>query len=110
MDSEDPKCEDQLQFGVSITEAQLPFNKTVILTIVPRYMLINNLDSTIDVKQSIKNMKQYDPTLQLAKVLRKNEKNHPQELHLKNFQKGKLSEKIVVRVINEGQKEDRDVK
>ena len=41
MDAE--RGEEQLQFGVSIEYADLPFKKSLILTIVPRFMFINNL-------------------------------------------------------------------
>jgi hypothetical protein len=41
----------QLQFGINIAQAQWPFNKTTIVTIVPRYLLVNKLKRSIEVRQ-----------------------------------------------------------
>jgi ribosomal protein L28 len=40
----------QLQFGINISQAQWPFNKTTIVTIVPRYLVVNKLKRTIQVR------------------------------------------------------------
>jgi hypothetical protein len=40
----------QLQFGINISQAQWPFNKTTIVTIVPRYLVVNKLNRSIQVR------------------------------------------------------------
>lgn len=42
----------QLQFGVSISRAPLPFQKTTIITVVPRYVIVNKLKHPIVVHQA----------------------------------------------------------
>ena len=41
----------QLQFGINISQALWPFNKTTIVTIVPRYLVVNKLKRSIQVRQ-----------------------------------------------------------
>ena len=41
---------DQLQFGVSIMQSNYPFAKTVMITIVPRYLIINKLTYPVKVR------------------------------------------------------------
>ena len=42
-----PKNMQQRQFGIAIMQASYPYNKTTIITIVPRYLVINKLNQTI---------------------------------------------------------------
>jgi len=54
-DSVDLKVErspNQLQFGLNISQAQFPFNKTTIVTVVPRYLIVNKLDHPIQIRQA----------------------------------------------------------
>jgi hypothetical protein len=41
-----------LQLGISISLAPAPFNKTIILTIVPRYLIVNKLKKSIAIRQT----------------------------------------------------------
>ena len=40
-----------LEFGIKISEAQYPFNLTTVVTIVPRYLFINQLENPIIISQ-----------------------------------------------------------
>lgn len=51
MDHIHPQNTSQLQFGVSIAPASYPFNKTSLITIVPQYLLVNNLKYPIKIRQ-----------------------------------------------------------
>lgn len=51
MNSRDAKSLAQRQFGVSIKYAPAPFNRTVVLTIVPRYVIINKLQRQVAIRQ-----------------------------------------------------------
>ena len=51
MNDADPVSTLQLQFGVSIAPAESPYTKTTLITIVPQYLLINNLKAPIRVRQ-----------------------------------------------------------
>ena len=50
LDHVDPLSNRQLQFGFSISQASYPYNKTNLITIVPRYVLINRLNQPVLVK------------------------------------------------------------
>jgi len=52
----------QLQFGVSISRAPSPFQKTTIITVVPRFVIVNKLKHPIVVHQAVekKNAKGQD--------------------------------------------------
>ncbi len=41
-----------MQLGISISLAPAPFNKTIILTIVPRYLIVNKLKKSIAIRQT----------------------------------------------------------
>jgi len=47
MDSEQQQEGSQLQFGVNIQSPPNPFSQTVVLTVVPRYLIVNKLDKNI---------------------------------------------------------------
>lgn len=53
-------------------------------------------------------MDHYDPRLKLAKLSGKMEDKHSSEIHLRNYTKGQ-SEKITVRLVDDGWDEDRDI-
>jgi hypothetical protein len=57
MNSTNLKSLDQLQFGVSIMQCDYPFAKTVIITIVPRYQIVNKLTYPVKVRQIAANNK-----------------------------------------------------
>ena len=40
----------KLEFGLIISQAPTPFNKTTLLTLVPRYIVINQLEAPIVLK------------------------------------------------------------
>lgn len=67
MNHQHPQNMEQLQFGVSISPAPWPYNKTTLITIVPQYLLINNLKHPIKIRQllseSDKNKKKENPKL-----------------------------------------------
>ena len=42
--NKDKKSLKQMQFGFSITKAHAPYNKTVIITVSPRFIVVNLLD------------------------------------------------------------------
>ena len=52
LESKNPKSDLQLQFGVTVSQAPAPFDKTKVLTIVPRYMVVNKLNRPIVLQQS----------------------------------------------------------
>lgn len=41
----------QLQFGVNIQSAPSPFNMTIVLTVVPRYLIVNKLGKNVVLRQ-----------------------------------------------------------
>jgi hypothetical protein len=49
LDSKDKR--EQLQFGVSIAFGPVPFNKTTIITVVPRHVIVNKLECPILIRQ-----------------------------------------------------------
>lgn len=48
-----PETLSQLQFGISIHHSSYPFNKTIIITIVPKYLLVNKLQKPILIRQKM---------------------------------------------------------
>ena len=51
LDSKDQKSDMQLQFGVTVSLAPAHYAKTIVLTLVPRYMVVNKLDRPIVIRQ-----------------------------------------------------------
>lgn len=52
--NKDLKNKQQLQFGVKIGLAPVPFNKTTVLTITPRYVIVNKLDYAVLVRMPLR--------------------------------------------------------
>lgn len=46
-----PYVPQKLEFGVKIESAPTPFNKTIIIKILPRYVIVNQLQKPIIIKQ-----------------------------------------------------------
>lgn len=46
-----PNQTKQLQFGITISQGLYPYTNTTVVTIVPRYVLINKLEHPLLVKQ-----------------------------------------------------------
>lgn len=53
---------EQFQFGISISQATYPFNKTTVVTIVPRYLLVNKLVHPVAIRQVIEPVKSKSKT------------------------------------------------
>jgi hypothetical protein len=49
----DPRSKQQLQFGVKIGLAPVPYNKTTVLTITPRYVIVNKLDYAVLIRRPL---------------------------------------------------------
>jgi hypothetical protein len=47
MNSEKAESRSQLQFGVFTSLAPAPYDNTLVVTIVPRYMVVNNMDKLV---------------------------------------------------------------
>ena len=41
---------DRLEYGIQIRSAEIPFNKTTLITVAPRYLLVNKLKKPIVIK------------------------------------------------------------
>jgi hypothetical protein len=54
LDHTDSAVIDQLQFGISITQGVFPYSSTTIITVVPRYVLVNKLKFDLIVRQYLK--------------------------------------------------------
>ena len=52
MNASDPKSKNQLQFGVFISLAPAPYDNTLVITIVPRYTIVNNMERPLEIMQS----------------------------------------------------------
>ena len=52
LNARDPKSKHQLQFGAYVSLAPAPYSNSIVLTIVPRYTVINYLNKPIEIYQS----------------------------------------------------------
>ena len=48
-----PNHMNELQFGISISQGPYPYTNTTVVTIVPRYVLVNKLEHPLLVKQHL---------------------------------------------------------
>lgn len=78
MNSKDENSFKQLQFGISITQAPAPYNKTILLTVAPRYIIVNMLDYPVLIQQFAQESKQNIAPSLISQHIKMNQ----QELHL----------------------------
>ena len=76
LSSKDSKSKKQLHLGFTVSQAPAPYNKTIVLTIAPRCVLVNMLQSTVLVKQIVQGSSQSAQTFKV----KSGDKHH--EIHL----------------------------
>lgn len=83
------KC---LQFGISISQGSSPFDASVIVTIVPRYILINKLEHPLIVSQYT--TKQEGQSMELTNE--DDENQNQQEFHFNHPGTGSIENQLIV--------------
>ena len=86
LDSKDKH--EQLQFGVSISFGPVPFNKTTIITVVPRHVIVNKLECPILIRQQCGDLDKKTNKTRVFKYIKVDfrSSNFQENLHL-NFGK-----------------------